>query len=251
MCACVPALEEEAGGSLGLVSQAVKPNRQVPGLNERPCSKKPKWRVPVERCLRLILACMYAPMHTHWYTWAYTYTFAHTHKSMCITIYTPMYAHTGIHMGIHTYTHIHGMEIPSFFRGPVLSCDVFLETVFWENVLLRQTCERTRDVWKECKSNPTDSIWRSCISSPRNTLLVFTILACCDFTERKSARELPKVFWLLLATPADSCWFYGALKWATELCLVFADWIGLLLLSHVWNPFKELFLNRSISPAFY
>ena len=80
------------------------------------------------------------------------------------------------------------VEISGFFGHSVVSCDVFLETVLcndvfaeaetWEDILLRKdlwyfsgsrlekghvvflvdrTLERTRDVWKGYKYNPTDS----------------------------------------------------------------------------------------------
>lgn len=49
------------------------------------------------------------------------------------------------------------MEISGFFGDPVVSCDGFQETVFWEGVLLKQTIERMHDVWRECEYNPIDS----------------------------------------------------------------------------------------------
>jgi hypothetical protein len=52
-----------------------------------------------------------------------------------------------------------------------VSCDVFLEAVFCEGVLLRQTLERTCDVWKEYKYNPTDSEQHSCIGFAGRCLL--------------------------------------------------------------------------------
>lgn len=43
------------------------------------------------------------------------------------------------------------MDISGFFGNSVVSRNVFLEAVLREDVLLKQTCERMRDVWKEYK----------------------------------------------------------------------------------------------------
>ena len=94
------------------------------------------------------------------------------------------------------------LEISGFFGDSVVSCDVFLETVLWEDVWLKQThkrmlwgeqthsafwklpgkraCdallertrERTGDFWKEYKYNPTDSGWECGVGSPWHPLLM-------------------------------------------------------------------------------
>ena len=90
------------------------------------------------------------------------------------------------------------MRISGFTQDSVESCDAFLETVlgesvcaenrhmvlFWKpsgeracDVLLEQTPERTCDVWKEYKYNPTDDGQHSGISSPcllLSSLLIIT-----------------------------------------------------------------------------
>jgi hypothetical protein len=49
------------------------------------------------------------------------------------------------------------VDIIGFFEDSVVFCGFFLDVVLPEGVWLRQTLERTRDVWKEYKWYSTDS----------------------------------------------------------------------------------------------
>ena len=51
------------------------------------------------------------------------------------------------------------------------------------DVLLEQMLERTRDVWKKYKYNPTDSGWYFGFGPPCWSLLIYV---CCDFVEENA-----------------------------------------------------------------
>jgi len=167
-----------------------------------------------------------------------------------------------------------------FFSVKYLMRGCFVENrrmlFFWKlswkrscNVLLKQTLEREHVMFtKSINTTPQTMRERSCIGSPCNALMVFTDLCLSWLHWEKHTRERLLVFWLLLAASSDSCQFGRALQFlsdqaaATDLCLVFAEWTGQLLLAcvwcfglHCWYPDnkdwywpKELLLNRSTSP---
>jgi hypothetical protein len=107
------------------------------------------------------------------------------------------------------------------------------------DVLLEQTLERTRDVWKGYKDNPADCGKCSGTGSSYNSLLVFAEdAACCWFTvplfaghhlswvhREKYTKELLVVFWQLLATSMGS----GQLAEPHSFF-----WVYLHLLIHEW-----------------
>jgi len=47
------------------------------------------------------------------------------------------------------------VEISGFFGDSVMSCDIFLEAVLREDVLLKQTLERTYNAWEPKSINGT------------------------------------------------------------------------------------------------
>ena len=131
------------------------------------------------------------------------------------------------------------VEISGFFGDLAVSCDVILEAVLWEDVFLRQTLEKSCDIWKEYALNPTDSEWCFCLGLPNDLpLLVF---ACCDFMKRNAPKNFSwysDCFLLFLwtcANLAESFSFYWImcgvcrLDWtvAADSCLMF--WTGLLI----------------------
>jgi hypothetical protein len=119
----------------------------------------------------------------------------------------------------------------------------------WDAVLLKQThkkdaletLERTCDVWKEYKYNPTDREWHSFIGSPCNASLVFTgytlelvllamlcwswlIFPCHDFLERNTACGILAASWwfsglvpvwsLMISFRSSPCyWFIFGVCW--------------------------------------
>ena len=169
-------------------------------------------------------------------------------------------------------------EIVGFFGESVVSCDVFLEAVLWEDVLLRPShervlfwnlsCERVCDVlleqrfgrlhgvWKDYKYNPTDSerlplhwfalhpfaglCWGcSCIDIPCNASLFFHF--CLSFSWYSGC------FLLLLWTCADLMespgffWIELLWVWCFGLDWWYPD-------NEDWNCSKELLINWSKSP---
>lgn len=121
------------------------------------------------------------------------------------------------------------------------------ESVCWVSwyILVITTLERTSDVWKEYKENPTDSEWHSCIGSPCNSLLVIIgllwywsslrtfMLLCLDFFHWSSLvvtfhRE--KIQITSGDIPAPSCWFYRHVQFSRSLWFF---WIESLILIHV------------------
>ena len=145
--------------------------------------------------------------------------------------------------------------ISGFVGDSVVSWDIFLETVSWEDVLLRQThermfCweqthvvffwklpgERACDVWKEHKYNPTDILalvhlatlcW-SWLGFPDAGLWGwYSCIVCHDFVERNTPKNF-WLFWLVLATSVD--------LWESVEPLGFF-WIELLLLIHVCSVY--------------
>lgn len=148
---------------------------------------------------------------------------------------------------LHTDACMREVEISGFF-GDSASCDGFLEAILWEDVVLKQTLERTqRNVWKEFKYNPTD----------KRTMLLH---------------------WFALQFFDGICWIFLVLTLWWEMCqgthmaasyrfcgLLLTQqglMVKLLLLIHVWcfgldcwypnnniwNCPKVLVLNRSTSP---
>lgn len=157
------------------------------------------------------------------------------------------------------------------FSGICLMRRCFPEADMWEDFLLRQTLERMHDLWKGYKYNPTNGEQQPCIGLPCNVSLFFTNLWLSWLSREIHAKELLVIFWLLLAASTDLFQFSGALRYildpgvATDLYLVLANYIGLLLLICVWyfglgfwnsdnedwNGPRELLLNQCTSPLSY
>ena len=117
------------------------------------------------------------------------------------------------------------MEISGFLNNSVVSGDVFLEAVFQEGMrCFPENRHFRRHVMFRKNINGTPKIVRghSCTGILCHVSLVFTGL---HLLERNCTKALPVVFWLILATSTDLCWFSGALLFL---------WIELLLLIHVW-----------------
>ena len=144
------------------------------------------------------------------------------------------------------------MEISGFFGNSVVSHDVFLEAVLWEDVLLklthermfcwiRQTKEHMMLCWSGClrgrvmlrKSiNITPWIWEVALALLCHAMLLwphFSGLRRSSLHREKHIKELLMVFWLILAISLDSCKFCGALQLllkrasATDSCSVFVS----------------------------
>ena len=153
------------------------------------------------------------------------------------------------------------------FGDSVVPCDVLLEDVLWEDVLLiqrservfwwsrklsefllSQTCDRMffwlqtlERILEICKEyNTTDSKWHSHICLPFDSFLIFSDLPLSWLHRKKHIKEFLVVFYLLPTTFIDSCqlsialWFLHNWFTASDSCLVFANWTGLLLLICVW-----------------
>ena len=121
----------------------------------------------------------------------------------------------------------------------------------WD-VWLEQTLERTRDVYKGYKYNPTDSGWHCGIGSSCHSLLIFAnsavwyyfaspsllIIVHCDFVERNTPKNflwyssgfslsLGPDWQNLMASSGLNChcWFVnGDFKWIELLLLIFMSW---------------------------
>jgi hypothetical protein len=52
------------------------------------------------------------------------------------------------------------VEIPGFFGNSIVSCDVFLEAVLWEDVLLKQTRERACEVLLKQVFDVAHHVWK-------------------------------------------------------------------------------------------
>jgi hypothetical protein len=88
---------------------------------------------------------------------------------------------------------------------------------------------------KDINRTPQTVRGYSCVAMPCNAFLVLTGLRCSSLHRKNCAKEHLKVFWLILAISADSCWFRGALLFlldcATTCWFMFGVcyWTGLLL----------------------
>ena len=108
------------------------------------------------------------------------------------------------------------------FGNSVVSRDVFLDAVLWEDVLLKQTrervcgvllewmLERACDVWKEHKWNPINSERMLLCSSLTVQCFAgcssfFTDLHWSSLRREKCIKEFLVVFWQLFATSMDLC----------------------------------------------
>lgn len=114
--------------------------------------------------------------------------------------------------------------ISGFFGDSVVSCGVFLDEVYWEDVWLRQTLERMCDVCRERKYNTADSERCLCIDLHCNALLVFTDIPLSWLCREKwTSRGILAASWHLWGL----LWFLIHLATAIDLCLMF--WTGLLI----------------------
>ena len=96
------------------------------------------------------------------------------------------------------------VEISSLFGKPVVPHDVFLETVLWVDVLLKQTCERTCNVLLEqtCESTCDVLLEQTC-ESTCDVLLKQTCESTCDVLLKQTCENTCDV---LLEQTLGSMW---------------------------------------------
>jgi hypothetical protein len=140
------------------------------------------------------------------------------------------------------------VEISGFCGDWVVSCDVFLEAILWQYVLLKQIPERML-CWEQTHGAfPEAVLWKGmwrfagadtweaqdALVLVRLAMLCWSsmIFTCLDFVREKSAKEVLMVLQSLLATCEDSCRLGGVSRFlldratATDSCLVFAIGVG-------------------------
>ena len=113
----------------------------------------------------------------------------------------------------------------------------------WD-VLLEQTLEKTRDVWKGYKYNPADSGQQCGIGSPCHSLLGF---AATDLHWRLwLLKPIGRAWRFLLDWTAvdDSC-VNGVYEWTELPLLICVNQTADILTTQIGISPKELFLNRS------
>lgn len=93
-----------------------------------------------------------------------------------------------------------------FLGSPVVSRDVFLDAVSWEDVLLKWTHERACDVL------PKQTLGRVCATEVQ----CLAGLRWSSFRRRKRTKNLLRVFQLILTVSADLCWLTGTLKFLLD-----------------------------------
>lgn len=160
------------------------------------------------------------------------------------------------------------VEIPGFCGNSLVSHDIFLDAVLWEDVLLKRMFEKVSDVWKEWKQDPTDSkrmllfcyTWSTAIP-PWTRPISSVLLHLQPFVGLRSQREMCQR--TSHGVLADSCWFCWLrpigralqflLHWTatTDSCLVFATGLNCWYPDKDWNHPEELCLNRSTTPLSY